>query len=186
MAKKKIEVQGLVIHLENINNLDYVSLTDIAKNSSNAKPANLIQNWMKNSSTLKYLMTWERVHNPSVKVIQMNDLLLNTMDNRIIISPQEWIKKTNALGMIQKTGRGGGTFAHEEIALDFCYWLSPEFKVYLNKEFVRLKKQEFNQKNLKWHISKITDNIEEVRNLLDTIPGQESSRNRIRGMEDED
>ena len=115
----------------------------------------------------------------------MDDLLLDSMDNRVILSPKEWIKKTNAVGMIQKTGRGGGTFAHEEIALDFCYWLSPEFKVYLNKEFTRLKKEEFQQKNLEWHISKITDNIEEVRNLLDTIPFQNPARNRIKGLEEE-
>ena len=180
MAKKKIHVQGLVIRLENIENKDYVSLTDIAKRSSNVKPAHLIQNWMKNSNTLKYLMTWEQVHNPDVKVVHLDDLLLNTMDNRVIISPQEWIEKTNAVGMIQKKGRGGGTFAHEEIALDFCYCLSPEFKVYLNKEVVRLKREEFNKKSLEWHISKITDNIEEVRNLLDTIPGQIPERNRIK------
>jgi hypothetical protein len=185
MAKKKIKVQGLVIHLENVDNKDYVSLTDIAKKSSKVKPSHLIQNWMKNSNTLKYLMTWERVHNPSLKVIQMDDLLVDSMDNRVILSPKEWIKKTNAVGMIQKTGRGGGTFAHEEIALDFCYWLSPEFKVYLNKEFTRLKKEEFQQKNLEWHISKITDNIEEVRNLLDTIPFQNPARNRIKGLEEE-
>jgi hypothetical protein len=91
MAKKKIKVQGLVIHLENVDNKDYVSLTDIAKKSSKVKPSHLIQNWMKNSNTLKYLMTWERVHNPSLKVIQMDDLLLDSMDNRVILSPKEWI-----------------------------------------------------------------------------------------------
>lgn len=185
MAKKKIKVQGLLIKIESFNENDYISLTDIAKKSGGSRPSHLIQNWMKNSNTLKYLMTWERVHNPDLKVIQMDDLLLQSLDNRIIISPQDWIKRVNAKGLVQKPGRGGGTFAHQEIALDFCYWLSPEFKVYLNKEFLRLKQEEFDHRNLKWHISKITDNIDEVRNLLDTIPGQIPERNRI-NSEDED
>ncbi len=180
MGKKKIEVQGITIHLETIAHKDYVSLTDIAKKSSSAKPSHIIQNWMKNSNTIRYLMTWEKVHNPNVKVIHLDDLLVKATDNRVIISPKEWIKMVNAVGLIQKAGRGGGTFAHEEIALDFCYWLSPEFKVYLNKEFIRLKKKEFNRKNLEWHVSKLTDNVEEMRNLLDTIPGQKPERDRLK------
>ncbi len=183
MSKKKIEVQGLEIRIESIEQKDYVSLTDIAKQSSKAKPANLIQNWMKNSNTLRYLITWEKVHNPKLKVIHLDDLLVQTTDNRFIISPKEWIKNVNAIGLIQKSGRGGGTFAHVEIALDFCYWINPEFKVYFNKEFVRLKKEEAQTKNLEWHISKITDNIDEVRNLLDTIPHQNPERNRLKSPE---
>lgn len=109
----------------------------------------------------------------------MDDLLIKSTDNRFIISPQEWIKAVNAIGLVQKKGRGGGTFAHAEIALDFCYWLNPEFKVYFNKEFIRLKEMEAQQQNLEWHISKITDNVDEIRNLLDTIPGQSPMRNRI-------
>lgn len=179
MAKKKIKVEGITIRLEEINDRDYVSLTDIAKKSSNSKPAHIIQNWMKNSNTLRYLLTWEKAYNPKIKVIQLDDLLLESTDNRIIISPKDWIKRINAIGIAQKSGRGGGTFAHQEIALDFCYWLSPEFKVYLNQEFVRLKKEEFSRQNLEWHISKITDNIDEVRNLLDTIPGQMPELNRL-------
>jgi len=186
MAKKKIKVEGITIRLEAINDRDYVSLTDIAKKSSNAKPAHIIQNWMKNSNTLRYLLTWEKAHNPAIKVIQLDDLLLESTDNRIIISPKDWIKRINAIGIVQKPGRGGGTFAHQEIALDFCYWLSPEFKVYLNKEFVRLKKEEFSRQNLQWHISKITDNIDEVRNLLDTIPGQLPELNRLNYRKEEE
>lgn len=179
MTSKKIEVQGLQIRIEPINDSDYISLTDIAKQSSKSKPAHIIQNWMKNTNTLRYLMTWEQVHNAAIKVIHLDDLLIKSTDNRFIISPQEWIKAVNAIGLVQKKGRGGGTFAHAEIALDFCYWLNPEFKVYFNKEFIRLKEMEAQQQNLEWHISKITDNVDEIRNLLDTIPGQSPMRNRI-------
>lgn len=179
MNPTTITVQGAAIRIELFNERSYISLTDIAKKATKIKPANVIQNWMKNTATIRYLMIWEQLHNPTVKVIHLEDLLLKTTDNRLIISPQEWIKKVNAIGIVQRKGRGGGTFAHEEIALDFCYWLSPEFKVYLNKEFIRLKEQEFSQKNLQWHISKITDNIDEVRNLLDTIPGQKPERRHL-------
>ncbi len=178
--KKKIEVQGLQIRIESIHEKDYVSLTDIAKKASEAKPANTIQNWMKNANTLRYLSTWEKVHNPNFKVIHLDDFIIQSTDNRFIISPQKWIETTEAIGMTSKSGRYGGTFAHQEIALDFCYWISPEFKVYLNKEFIKLKQEEFHRKNLEWHISKLTDNVEEMRNLLDTIPGQQDNRNRLK------
>ncbi|MEM6697589.1 MAG: KilA-N domain-containing protein, partial [Bacteroidota bacterium] len=80
----------------------------------------------------------------------------------------------------------GGTYAHEEIALDFCYWLSPELKVNFNKEFIRLKEEELGRKGVEWHIKKITDNIEEVRNLLDTIPVQNPLRNRLNYLLEDD
>lgn len=179
MAIKKILVQGLEIRIHPIDETDYVSLTDIAKKSSEAKPAYLIQNWMKNANTLRYLMTWERVHNADAKVVHLDDLLVQSTDNRFIISPKKWIKKVNAIGIIQKNGRGGGTFAHSEIALDFCYWINPEFKVYFNKEWLRLKEEESKTQDLKWHISRITNNIDEVRNFLDTIPYQDPDRNRL-------
>ena len=183
MAKKKLNVQGIEINLDRFNDKDYISLTDIAKNvnEEGIKPANTIQNWMKNANTLRYLSTWEQVHNPDFKVIHLEDFIVKSTDNRTIISPQKWISTTNALGLVSKSGRyGGGTFAHQEIALDFCYWLSPEFKVYLNKEFLRLKEEESERQSLDWHISKITDNIDEVRNLLDSIPGQKENRKRLK------
>lgn len=186
MTKKKIKVQGLEIQIENIHEDDYISLTDIAKKTKNSKPAFTILNWIRNQNTLLYLETWEQVHNPNFKVVQMHNFRLEAADNRSDISPKNFIKKTSAIGLISKRGRYGGTYAHSDIALEFCSWLSPQFKVYLYKEFKRLKEQEFKGKNLEWHVSKITDNIEEVRNLLDTIPGQKEERNRLLSPKKED
>ncbi len=188
MAKKKIEVQGLTIQISKIKDSDYVSLTDIAKKSNGNKPAYTILNWLRTQNTLLYLETWEQVHNPNFKVVQMHNFRLEAADNRAAISPKNYISQTNAIGLISKAGKYGGTFAHSDIALEFCSWLSPQFKVYFFKEFQRLKKEEYSRKNLQWHISKITNNIDEVRNLLDTIPGQlpELNRlNRIKSTEEE-
>lgn len=176
---KILKVEGLTIRVEKIDDRDFISLTDIAKKVSEGKPSHTVQNWMKNTNTLRYLITWEKVHNTALKVMHLDDLLLKSTDNRTIISPQKWIQQTNAIGLVQKVGRNGGTYAHHEIALDFCYWLSPEFKVYLNKEFLRLKKEEEKVESLEWHISKLTDYVEGARILLDTIPHQDVSRRRI-------
>lgn len=178
MTKQKIEVQGIQISIDTINDSDYISITDIAK-QSNKRASMLIATWMQNQSTLLYLEEWEILHNPNFKGQQMQSFRLKAVENRYKVTPQKYIKLTNAIGIISKSGRYGGTFAHKEIALNFCYWLSPKFQVYLFKAFNELMKAEHERNNLKWHISKITDNIDEVRNLLDTIPYQDQSRNRL-------
>jgi len=139
MAKKKIQVDGLII---SIGKGGYISLTDIAKRSSKNKPANLIQSWLRNQSTISYLGTWEQVHNPNFKVSHLADFREKSVDKRSVISPKAWIEATGAIGLTSSSGRGGGTHAHSDIALDFCRWLSPEFSVYLNQEFQRLKAEE--------------------------------------------
>lgn len=179
MARLILEVEGLNISIEKVRDEDYVSLTDIAKQSKVQKPAYTILNWLRTQSTLLYLETWEKVHNPDFKVVQMHNFRLAANDNRANVSPKSYIKATNAIGIISKAGRYGGTLAHSDIALEFCTWLSPAFKVYLYKEFKKLKAQEFQRQSLEWHISKITDNVEEIRNLLDTIPYQAKARNRL-------
>jgi len=183
---KKIDVQGLKIRIEPVHENDYISLTDIAKKfaEEGVKPNRIIQNWMRNKDTLEFLATWEKISNPKFKGIEFETLMSKAGYNRFAISPSAWVKKTDAIDIYTKPVRGGGTFAHKDIALGFCYWLSPPFQVFILKEFQRLKEQEFNQKNLEWHISKITDNIEEVRNLLDTIPFQKPERNRIKDIEE--
>jgi KilA-N domain len=175
---KKIEVHGLEIQIEKIKDEDYISLTDIAKESEK-RAAVLISSWMKNSNTLLFLNAWEKLHNPDFKVHQMEYFRLQAAENRYIATPQNYIQETGAIGLISKSGRYGGTFAHKDIALNFCYWLSPVFQVYLLKEFQKLKEEEFSRKNLEWHLTKITHNIDEVRNLLDTIPGQREDLNRL-------
>jgi hypothetical protein len=140
---------------------------------------------MKNSNTLLFLEAWEKLHNPGFKVHQMEHFRLRASENRYIATPQNFIEETGAIGIISKSGRYGGTFAHKDIALNFCYWLSPVFQVYLLKEFQRLKEEEFSRKNLEWHLTKITHNIDEVRILLDTIPGQRPDLNRLNFLERE-
>lgn len=177
---KKIEVQGLQITIDKIKDEDYISLTDIAKRTTDTKPAFIIQRWLRNLSTLVYLKTWETVHNPKFDKSKMSDLFESTTDNRADISPKKFIKMTNSIGLINKAGRyGGGTYAHHEIALEFCTWLSPEFKVYFYKEWVQLKADDYNRRNLEFHIGKITDSIDTARAWLDTIPGQHPDRIRI-------
>ena len=162
------------------NKEDYICLTDMAKGKGDdVRAADVIKNWMRTRNTIEYLGAWEQMNNPNFKVVQMHHFRLQASGNKAAISPKSYIKQTDAIGLISKAGKYGGTYAHSDIALEFCSWMSPKFKVYFYKEFQRLKKEEFSRKNLEWHISKITDNVEEIRNLLDTIPGQKSQRNRL-------
>jgi len=179
MGKKKIEVQGIEIRLKPVHDSDYISLTDIAKKAEGDNKQ-LILRWMQNSDTLLFLQAWEELHNPDFKVMEMNNFRLKHLEKRYSATPQKYIAQTNAIGIISKSGRYGGTYAHKEIALNFCYWISPQFQVYLYKAFTELMELEFQRKNLEWHVSKITDNIDEVRNLLDTIPGQKPERDRLK------
>jgi hypothetical protein len=179
MSKQKINVQGLTITIEQVKDSDYISLTDIAK-KSDKEARFLIMSWLKNRSTLEFLETWEELHNPDFKRDHLVTFKDKYLQNRNILTPQNWISETNAIGLVSKSGRyGGGTYAHKDIALNFCYWLSPSFQVYLIKEFQRLKEEEFSKKNLEWHIERITNLVDETRNWLDTVPGQKPERNRL-------
>lgn len=180
MSKAKLIVEGLPVAIETVGAADYISLTDIARRNSDDKPANTIANWLRNQNTLLYLQTWEEVHNPNFKVLQMQDFRLKAVENRSLVSPKNYIEQTGAIGLISKSGKhGGGTFAHSEIALEFCTWLSPPFKVYFYKEFQRLKMEEFDRRSLEWHVRRVTDLLDEARNWMDTIPGQDPDRNRL-------
>lgn len=152
MAKKKLTVDGLEIRLDKD---DYVSLTDIAKRSSDREPSSLIQGWLRNQNTLLFLDTWEQLHNPNFKPSQMAGFRLSATENRNAISAQKYIKKTEAIGITSQSGRYGGTFAHSDIALNFCYWLSPSFQVYFIKEFQRLKADEAQRLDTDWNVKRL-------------------------------
>jgi len=139
MAKKKLKVDGIDIM---VNKDGYISLTDLAKRNSKRVPKDLIRDWIKNQDTLEFLDVWEQVHNENFKGAQMNAFRLYAISNLNVVSPKKYIKETGAIGLISTAGRYGGTFAHSDIALNFCYWLSPTFQVYLIKEFQRLKAEE--------------------------------------------
>ncbi len=185
MGKKKtIDVQGLAISIEEIKDVDYISLTDIAKQSTE-EPRFVIQNWLKNLQTIQYLWEWETLHNPGFNRVQLHTVMEMTASNRLVMSPKKWIELTGAIGLVSKSGRyDGGTMAHKDIALNFCFWISPKFQIYLIKEFQRLKEEEFAKLNLEWHIERITDLVDETRNWLDTVPGQKPNRKRQGGHAD--
>ncbi len=182
MSKKTITVQGLTIAIEQVEETDYISLTDIAKQSS-SEPRFVIQNWLKNANTISYLWEWEALHNPTLNRVQMHTVLEATASNRFVMSPKKWIEMTGAIGLVSQAGRTGGTLAHKDIALNFCYWLSPKFQIYLIKEFQRLKEAEYSAKNLEWHVERITNLVDETRNWLDTIPGQKPERDRLKALQ---
>ncbi len=188
MAKKtktKIEVQGATIRVKQVDQVDYISLTDIAKNNSKAEPASVIANWLRNQHTISFLEAWEETFSPDFKPSQMIGFRKFASDNRSLITTKKYIDLSGAVGIIAKSGRYGGTYAHKDIALEFCSWLSPRFKVALLKTFRILMEREAERKNFEWHLRKITDNIDEVRNLLDTIPGQPDDLNRLKTGEGE-
>lgn len=141
MAKKiTINVQDTDISVLLGNEQDYFSLTDIAKRVNPVQPADLIANWMKNRDTIELLEIWEKLHNPNFNLLQLEEVKKEVGLNRFIISPTKWIETTNAIGMVTKSGRyGGGTFAHKDIAMAFCFWISPAFQLLVITEFQRLK-----------------------------------------------
>ena len=156
----KINVQKTDVTILKINEDDYISLTDIAKYKSN-EPTDVIANWMRNRNTIEYLGIWESLYNPVFKPLEFEGFRKEAGLNAFTLSPQKWIEATNAKGMISKSGRYGGTFAHKDIAFKFAAWISIEFELYFIKEFQRLKEEE--QKQLGWtakrELSKINYHI---------------------------
>lgn len=185
MKKKKITIQGIEIRIQPIHEEDYVNLNDMSQGFK-GEPSEYIKNWLRNGSTIKFLGAWEKINNKDFNLVEFHRIKSEFIESTFIISVKRWTTLTNAIGIHSKAGRYGGTYAHSDIALQFAAWLSPEFYVYMINEFKRLKEEEFKRKNLKWHISKITDNVEEIRNLLDTIPHQDDDRNRLKSFTEEE
>ena len=144
MAQKTIIVRGTEITLlPKSNTEDYISLTDIMKKFEDEFS---IYSWMRNKNTVEFIGIWEQLHNPGFKPNELVTFKNQAGANNFNLTPKKWIKATNAIGLVVKSGRyGGGTFAHRDIAINFCYWLSPTFQLYLVKEFQRLKEVEAHQ-----------------------------------------
>lgn len=141
MAKKKtLQVQGITIQIEIGDNRDYISLTDIAKQRDD-EARFVIRNWMSNRNTIQYLGVWEELHNDNFNRAGFRMVRDDFFDTGSL-TPKKWIENTQAVGIESRAGRYGGTFSHSDIALNFCYWLSPGFQVYFIKEFQRLKEEE--------------------------------------------
>ena len=148
---KKITTQGLQIYTFQQKENDYISLTDIAKYRNKEEPADIVKNWMRSRSTIEYLGFWEKINNQKFKLVEFDQFRNEAGSNGFVLSPHKWIETTNAIGLISKSGRyGGGTFAHKDIAFEFATWISPEFKLYLIKEFQRLKVEENERLILGW------------------------------------
>lgn len=150
--QKNIQVQGLQVGYTSINNDDFISITDIAKLKNAEAPADIIKNWMRSKNTIELLGLWERLNNPDFKLVEFDQFRNEAGYNHFVLSPRKWIDTTRAIGLISKSGRYGGTYAHRDIALEFASWISVEFKFYLLKEFQRLKEQE--QKSLDWNVKR--------------------------------
>lgn len=156
----KINVQQTAITLLKVNEQDYISLTDIARHKSD-DPTAVIGNWMRNRNTIEYLGIWETLYNPGFKPLEFDGFRKEAGLNAFTLSPQKWINSTGAIGIVSRSGRYGGTFAHKDIAFKFASWISVEFELYLVKEFQRLKEQEQVQIgwNAKRELSKINYRI---------------------------
>ena len=149
MKKEKITIDDISISINQVNNQDYISLTDMVRNRE-SEPREYIRNWMRNASTVLFLGTWEKYHNPDFKQVEFDLFKSEAGFNAFTMSPKKWIEGVNAIGIISKSGRYGGTYAHKDIAFEFAMWLSAEFKVLLIKEFDRLKSAEAKRMQLGW------------------------------------
>lgn len=183
MKKEQISAKGfsIQVYTEDFKN-DYISLTDIAKYKNTDDPRFVIQNWMRNRNTLEFIGLWEVLNNPNFNRVQFDTFRNEAGLNRFTMTPGKWIESTNAIGIVSKAGRYGGTYAHYDIAMEFASWLSPEFKLYIIQDYKRLKEDETSKLSLTWNlhreISKInykihTDAIKEY--LLKDLTNEQLS-----------
>ncbi|MBT3261058.1 KilA-N domain-containing protein [bacterium] len=154
MSKQTIDVQGTEIVVFSKEKQNYISLTDIARYKDAERSDYILQNWLRNRSTIEFIGLWEQLHNSNFNSIEFDGIKNEAGSNSFSLTPKRWINATNAIGIISKTGRYGGTFAHQDIAFEFASWISAEFKLYLLKEFQRLKQKEQEQKQLEWSVSR--------------------------------
>ena len=151
---KSINVQGTEISIYQGNNLEYISLTDMARFRDAERTNYIIQNWMRTRNAIEFCGLWENMNNPGFKSIEFDAFRNEAGLNSFTLTPQKWIESTNAIGLISKSGRYGGTFAHKDIAFEFATWLSTPFKFYLIKEFQRLKEDENDRFKLEWNLQR--------------------------------
>lgn len=149
---KAIVVKQSLITIIEVNKQDYISLTDMVRSFGDE---NIIYNWLRNRNTLEFLGIWEQIYNPDFKPLEFEGFKKQAGLNSFSLSPKKWIEATKAIGIVSKAGRyGGGTYGHKDIAFEFGSWLSAEFKLYLIKEFQRLKDEESNTQQLEWNLQR--------------------------------
>jgi hypothetical protein len=133
---------------------DFISLTDIAKYKNSEFPADVVKNWMRSRSTIEFVGIWEKLNNPNFKLVEFDQFKNEAGSNAFVLNPQKWISATNAIGIVSKSGRYGGTFAHKDIAFEFASWISAEFKLYIIKDYQRLKSDENSKLSLAWNLNR--------------------------------
>ena len=152
IAKTKIKVKDNIVGIIRIGDIDYISLTDLARYKNPIEPKDVVKNWLRAKTNIEFLALWEQMHNPNVKGVEIDTFKNEAGTHYFTMSPQRWIKETNAIGIISKSGNNGGTYAHPDIAFEFASWISPEFNLYLITEFERLKKNESYQNKIEWSV----------------------------------
>lgn len=156
---KKMTSKGIQIYTFQKNENDYISLTDMARYKNADEPKDIVKNWMRARSTIEFLGIWEQLNNKNFKGVEFDAFKNEAGSNSFVLSPQKWIKYTNAIGIVSRSGHGGGTFAHKDIAFEFASWISAEFKLYLIKEFQRLKTEENERLALGWDTKRMLTKI---------------------------
>lgn len=154
IVKGIINANGIDIRVSSTNESDYISLTDIARKRNPEFPADVVKNWMRSRSTIEFIGLWEQLNNPDFKLVEFDQFKQEAGSNAFVLTPQKWISATNAIGIISKSGRYGGTFAHSDIAFEFASWISPEFKLCIIKDYQRLKADESHAKAIDWNVKR--------------------------------
>ena len=158
--KATINANGAVISIVSKGNEDdYISLTDIAKYKNLDSPADVVKNWLRSRSTIEFLGLWEQMNNSDFKLVEFDQFKNEAGANAFVLSPQKWVSTTGAIGIISKSGRYGGTFAHKDIAFEFASWVSPEFKLYIIKDYQRLKGDENSKLSLEWNVNRLLSKL---------------------------
>jgi len=152
--KNTVEVLGAAVAVLSQNQQDTICLTDIAKFKNPDHPDDVIRNWLRSRNTVEFLGIWERLNNPNFNPVEFDGIRMQTGLNSFVLTPKQWIEKTGAVGLTSSAGRYGGTYAHKDIAFEFASWVSVEFKLYLIKEFQRLKDEENDRLKLGWNLQR--------------------------------
>lgn len=174
--KTQMKVKDNLVSVIRNGNTDYISLTDLARYKNPIEPKDVIKNWLRAKMNIEFLALWEQMHNPNIKGVEIDAFKSEAGTHYFTMSPKRWIKETNAIGIISKSGNNGGTYAHPDIAFEFASWISPEFNLYLITEFERLKQNESYQNKIDWSVRRElaktnyrihTDSIKE--NIIPTL-----------------
>ncbi|MHB8744749.1 MAG: KilA-N domain-containing protein [Sulfuricaulis sp.] len=152
--KSTIKVLGADVAVLSHSQQDTICLTDIAKFKNPDHPDDVIRNWLRSRNTVEFLGIWERLNNPRFNPVEFDGIRMQTGLNSFVLTPKQWIEKTGAVGLASSAGRYGGTYAHKDIAFEFASWISVEFKLYLIKEFQRLKNDENRRLSLAWNLNR--------------------------------